>query len=205
MDVNQRLVTFVLTAFGVSSLVGCSNFWDQIDEQHFVMRTRNDARFAWKHSQDAYCHLEHNLDDFERGFIDGYVAVATGGNGCPPSLPPRRYWKTKYSNPDCKGEVIAWFDGYQHGAAAAMGDGASNSRQILTSGEIYHKSKEHVEFHQDGESVQMKESYPEILAPLPEPFVPDGQSQPVPGVKEKVVPPTPPAKPYTPAEAKKTK
>lgn len=210
MDVKQRLLKIMLVTVGLTSITGCSSLWDQIDEQHFVLRTKQDARIAWNDSRASYRKLEHNLSDFERGFIDGYVAVATGGNGCAPALPPKRYWKTKYSTPNGKEFIVAWFDGYHHGAAAALADGAEASRQILTSDEIYHKSREYVEYEPGNEQfdspAQIK-NYPEIIAPLPEPvqFPSDRKTTPATEVKKRDVPPTPPANPYVPEEVKKKK
>ncbi len=206
---KQRLLNIVLVTLVTGSITGCSNFWDQIDETIFVMRTKGDAKHAWKHSKRAYRGLEHNLDDFGQGFVDGYVAVATGGDGCPPALPPRKYWKTKYSTPKAKKLVIAWFDGYHHGAAAAMADGVSASRRILTSGEIYHKVREHVEYEPgNNDNFGSHQDYPEVIAPMPEPVQLPQAPQPLPVIKkdkDKKIPLTPPAKPYVPKEVEKKK
>ncbi len=205
MDVKQRLLNIVLLSFVTVSLTGCSSLWDQIDESIFMMRTKGQAKKAWNHSRGAYRGLEHNLDDFGQGFVAGYVAVASGGDGCPPALPPRKYWKTKYSTPGAKKLIIAWFDGYHHGAAAAMADGVSASRRILTSGEIYHKVREHVEYEPSDQNYDSPQDYPEVFAPMPEPVqLPEAQ-QPSPVLKDKEIPLTPPAKPYVPKEADKKK
>ena len=197
---KQQFLNIVLLTFVAGSLTGCSSLWDQIDESIFIMRTKSHARKAWKHSRGAYSCLEHNLNDFERGFIAGYVAVATGGDGCPPSLPPRRYWKTKYSTPRAKKLVVAWFDGYQHGAAAAMADGVSASRRILTSGEIYHKCREHVEYEPGEQNHDSLQNYPEVIAPMPEPVSSPEARQPLPDIKDVDIPLTPPVKQYVPIE-----
>ena len=196
-----RLLNIILLSFVTISVTGCSSFWDQIDENVFMMRTKSSARKSWTNSQSAYRCLEHNLDDFGRGFVAGYTAVATGGNGCPPSLPPRRYWKTKYSGPLGKKLVVAWFDGYQHGAAAAMADGVSDSRRILTSGEIYHKHKEHIEYEPSDDRFNSNQEYPDIFTPMPKPIQLPEVNQSFPITKGKDDPPTPPAKPYVPSKA----
>jgi hypothetical protein len=69
-------------------------------------------------------------DDFERGFIDGFVQYMTaGGTGAPPALPPRRYWKGKFQNPSGYQQIQDWFAGYEHGAEIAR---ASNYRTFVT-------------------------------------------------------------------------
>ncbi len=195
---KHRIVNIALLTLVTVNITGCSSVWDQIDENFYAMRIRSAAKHAWKHSAGAYCQIEHDLDDFGRGFIAGYAAVASGGDGCPPSLPPRRYWRTRFSTPEGKKLIVAWFDGYQHGAAAALADGYSESRRILTSGKIYHKCKERVEYEPADGEPHLQQMQPEILAPMPEPVQPKLPTQ-----SGKEVKLTPPAKPYVPADTDK--
>ena len=206
IDVKRRILNMMLLTLGLVSVTGCNSLSDSIDEQHYLMRSKSDAGLAWKNSKRAYVRIEKNLDDFERGFVDGYVAVASGADGCPPSLPPKRYWKTKYSNVESKELVVAWFDGYQHGATTAIADGVKESRQILTSGKVYNKTKAHVEYEPSSVQDDFQHANPVIVAPLPEsPGVFPGEaSKPV--IKKRESAPTPaapPAKPYVPEEVKK--
>ncbi|MCA9185945.1 MAG: hypothetical protein R3E01_25810 [Pirellulaceae bacterium] len=58
--------------------------------------------------------------DYEAGFVDGYVDyLEAGGSGIPSPMPPRRYWRAKYQNPEGFQRVEEWVQGFQHGAAAA--------------------------------------------------------------------------------------
>jgi len=100
----------------------------------FVMGWRNTvwARQAW-HARKAQFVDEPQFHAFGQGFRDGYVAVASGGNGCPPPLPPRRYWNWRYQTAEGQGQVAAWFAGYPHGARAADEEGAGLYQQIQVS------------------------------------------------------------------------
>jgi hypothetical protein len=85
---------------------------------------------AWHRYND--CFEDHpNYHDFGHGFRDGYAAVARGGDGCCPSMPPRCYWSACYRGCDGQAAANAWFDGYARGAIAAEADGLSSSGRIL--------------------------------------------------------------------------
>ncbi len=200
---KQRTINIVLLTLAMVNITGCSSLWDQIDESIFSMRTRSAAKRAWNSSARAYRGIEHDLDDFGRGFVAGYAAVASGGDGCPPSLPPRRYWRTKYSTPCAKKLVVAWFDGYQHGAAAALADGYSESRRILTSGKVYNKYRERVEYEPAEIQHDFQQEQPEIMTPIPEPAQPKFPTTDNGKKAGKAIPLTPPAKPYVPEDVKK--
>ncbi|MBI2481161.1 MAG: hypothetical protein HYV60_21745, partial [Planctomycetia bacterium] len=86
----------------------------------FVMGWRNSvwSGQAWHNQKNLFAdHTEFRA--FGAGFRDGYEAVASGGNGCPPPLPPRKYWTWKYQTPEGQCKVAAWFEGYTYGATAA--------------------------------------------------------------------------------------
>lgn len=74
------------------------------------------------------------LDDFGRGWRQGYYDVAMGGSGTIPLLPPTRYWGTFHHNPTGREEVQAWFAGYQQGVTAAEGDAVGQWIAIPQSG-----------------------------------------------------------------------
>lgn len=100
----------------------------------FVVGWRNYvwANQAWHAAKPAYGGQTY-LKDFGEGFRAGYRDVAAGGHGCPPPLPPRKYWSWKYQSPEGQGKVAAWFEGYPHGAATAEQECAGNWRQIQVS------------------------------------------------------------------------
>jgi hypothetical protein len=75
-------------------------------------------------------------ESFRDGFIAGYHDVAKGGKGCPPAIPPRRYWSWKYQTAEGQCKVNEWFAGYPYGAKAAEEDGIGNYRDIQISSEV---------------------------------------------------------------------
>ncbi len=123
-----------------------SSHYDKFDNWRYSHRVRCMAKSSWKGSERAYACVEAHLDDFKHGYIDGYVAVSLGKSLCPPVLPPKKYWSTCYSNPRGKVETVAWFDGYHHGVTAAISDGMTGNRRLVTSGDIYNQYRPRVEF-----------------------------------------------------------
>ena len=68
--------------------------------------------------------------DFADGFIDGYADyLERGGNAVPPAVPPLRYRRGKYLNPDGHARIHDYFAGFQAGADVAA---QSGKRQFLT-------------------------------------------------------------------------
>jgi len=70
---------------------------------------------------------------FREGFLDGYVSVADGGNGCAPAVP--RIPCCNYMWLDCCTEnerLETWYDGYEHGVLAAQADGMYGSNLIVS-------------------------------------------------------------------------
>jgi hypothetical protein len=131
------LVACVLVAAsgGCSVLQGVRDYAQYNDEtDSFVVGWRNYvwANKAW-HARKAYYAGEAQLHDFGEGFRAGYRDAAFGGNGCPPPLPPRKYWSWKYQTPEGQAKMAAWFSGYPHGARAAEEECAGNWRQIPVS------------------------------------------------------------------------
>ncbi|MCA8987356.1 MAG: hypothetical protein KDA78_06935 [Planctomycetaceae bacterium] len=180
----------------VVQLTGCFTIRSWFDERKYARKIDHRAKEVWQHSEGAYRFVEHNLEDFGRGFVAGYKNVASGGDGCPPVMPPPYYWKAEFSNPLGKKKIVAWFDGFHHGAAAALGDNVADGRRILTSNEIYHKCRQYVEYIPEDafdEEMQIQWGEPDSgfeLAPLPEPaqLVPGLNPPPVPAETPKYVP-----------------
>lgn len=68
---------------------------------------------------------------YRRGFLDGFVdAVYAGGNGEPPVIPPRPYWRIWFRNAAGDDEIATWTDGFRHGARTAL-DGGYRERAII--------------------------------------------------------------------------
>src|SRR5436309_2707159 len=61
---------------------------------------------------------------FREGYLDGYVSIANGGNGCPPVVPRIRCLNHMWMDccTECE-QLETWYDGFEHGAAAAITDG----------------------------------------------------------------------------------
>ncbi len=76
--------------------------------------------------------------DYGHGWKEGYLCVATGGSGHPPSVPPRQYWHPKYQS--CKGQeaVAAWYAGFQEGAASAARAGVGQYHYLRPPGTQCH-------------------------------------------------------------------
>ncbi len=68
---------------------------------------------------------------YRRGFLDGFVdAVYAGGNGEPPVIPPRPYWRIWFRNAAGDDEIATWTQGFRHGARTAL-DGGYRERAII--------------------------------------------------------------------------
>jgi hypothetical protein len=81
------------------------------------------AEEAWAQFQGALpdaCYSEDFGDGFKAGFADYLYA---GGNGEPPPVPPRQYWKAQYETPQGQQMMQDWLRGFRHGAAVARDSG----------------------------------------------------------------------------------
>ncbi|QDV10936.1 hypothetical protein CA51_07950 [Rosistilla oblonga] len=115
-----------------SSLSGCASFQGvfsscdcSINESLHLTRARMMARRVWS-KEYASCYSQHcNTLAVRRGFIDGFVDVASGKDGCPPVFPPRNTncLTGAFRSPDSACRDQAWFEGYPQGAAAAEQQG----------------------------------------------------------------------------------
>ena len=114
---------------------GCVAFVTQMrdlrDDTAIAHKNRRLAKEAWYAVCGAYAGTPC-LEDFECGFRTGYCDVADGKNGCPPAVPPRKYWRAKYLGETGVLQVEQWFEGYRHGVSVAQQDGIVNIRRIPT-------------------------------------------------------------------------
>lgn len=108
----------LLGGFVLLMASGCADF----QQEKIKARNRYLARTTWENLEVVYDHMEFT-EDFGRGFREGYYDVAMGGNGCPPVIPPRRYWSVKYASPRGHQQTHAWFEGFRYGAVVAEQDG----------------------------------------------------------------------------------
>ena len=95
------------------SLSGCTALSDCKYEVGQKIRTKQ----AW-HEYDG-CHDQCFTCDYSSGWKAGYYDVATGGEGCPPVIAPKKYWKPPVFfeyDPSLRDD---WYCGFQDGAACA--------------------------------------------------------------------------------------
>jgi hypothetical protein len=180
-------------ALALLFLASCHQVQDCIDEQVTGCRNSHLARCAWLHSRGNYVDCRDDLWDFGAGFRYGYADILNGGRGCPPAVPPRCYWGCCYHNASGKCAIAAWYDGYHHGAAAALADGYGSSYGALPSSmDLYQQcAKRPVQLDVDQYKAAMSaaaEAQPGTIDPdpLPDDFMEPGR----PGL---------PDEPYSPA------
>jgi hypothetical protein len=104
---------------------GCYAACDALTDASIRVRNRMWARQAWDESCWRGSNAPH-LDDFHSGFAAGYMDVASGKNGCPPPLPPRKYWSPSRLDSQGRQESAAWYNGYAQGVLAARERGVSD-------------------------------------------------------------------------------
>ena len=126
-----------LAAIGSTGCVAtnrwCRDFQECIDESMVDYTNRALAEKAWFRHKHLYCEVQY-LREFKDGFIQGYLDVATGGNGCTPLVAPSQYWGWRYQSPHGQTAVNAWFRGFPLGVKAAEEDGVGHWQNIPTSG-----------------------------------------------------------------------
>jgi hypothetical protein len=94
-------------------LSGCTSLSDAKYELGQKIRTQQ----AW-YSFDGSHNQSFTLD-YSTGWKAGYYDVATGGEGCPPVIAPRRYWKPPVFCEYDPSRRDEWYCGFQDGAACA--------------------------------------------------------------------------------------
>jgi hypothetical protein len=139
--VASTLVVFA----GCSAWTGAQHSWHYNRYWNDAMmshRHKSMAAKAWHSHKHCYANQKY-LKDFARGFRDGYMNVAAGGNGCTPAFPPRDYWGWKYQSSEGQARVAAWFSGFPYGAKAAEQAGVGNWTQLQTSKAIQNEYVNH--------------------------------------------------------------
>ncbi len=106
---------------------------DDIDEFAITTQNRILASRAWRrncevHSECAYRH------DLKAGFLAGYAAIINGSRGCPPTIPPRKYWDAVADPLVMQARTECWFQGWSYGTIAAESDGVAGLHRIVTRG-----------------------------------------------------------------------
>ncbi len=111
-------------------LAGCHQF--QNDFNDFLTKHRNlrEASHVWRDCHGAYEDQVYYIYDFGDGFRAGYAQILAGGDPCPPTLPPEKYWYIKYQSPAGRERIDAWFSGHESGVATALQDGVNDANRI---------------------------------------------------------------------------
>lgn len=136
-----RAGVVVAALIGLAATSGCSpirGVRDQWAYSNGLYQTTSRMRIGWRAHQAWTKYSPQFLDepclgDFAAGFKQGYHDVANGEDGCPPPVPPRKYWSARFENPEGQSCIAAWFAGYPHGARAAFQDRAGEFRVIRPS------------------------------------------------------------------------
>lgn len=95
------------------SLSGCTAMSDCKYEMGQKIRTSQ----AW-HEFDG-CNDQCFTCDYRDGWKKGYYDVLTGGDGRPPVVPPKKYWKPPVFTEHDPSRQNDWYTGYQDGVSCA--------------------------------------------------------------------------------------
>ncbi|QDS87222.1 hypothetical protein EC9_14000 [Rosistilla ulvae] len=129
---TQQCVLAMSAVLLTTALTGCANVQGvfgscdcSLNRSLHMTRAELMARRVWSYKYSD-CHENHsNARDVRRGFIDGFVDIASGKDGCPPVFPPQN--ECCLTGPlrspvnQCRDQ--AWFQGYPLGVAAAKQQG----------------------------------------------------------------------------------
>jgi hypothetical protein len=103
--------------------------------------------------------------DYVRGFRDGFADyLDAGGTGEPPTLPPRRYWRSGYRTAEGYQAIEDWFAGFRHGARCARDSGLRHFAVIPSSLSAMHPAAQ--------VPVQGPAAFPQEVIPVPPPVAP---------------------------------
>lgn len=111
MKIKIHRVSLGLLA--LMTLGGCASFNDCYYEKTQRVRASKEYVQCGKPECSDYPH------DYKKGWIDGFYEVATGGSDCPPAVAPARYYEPKEILKYCDKRRLAYYGGWQDGAARA--------------------------------------------------------------------------------------
>lgn len=143
-----RLLLIGGLGLATSGLSGCSLLTnscgrmfetDCIDDFMLGYRNRAMAEKAWHCRRHAICDQRY-AKEFKDGFIQGYINVASGGNGCTPVIAPSNYWGWRYQSAGGHQAINAWFQGFPQGAKAAEEDGVGHWQSMRLYRPAHHQS-----------------------------------------------------------------
>jgi hypothetical protein len=117
-------------------LAGCASIRDACHQDVLYHRMQHEAARVWDECEANYA-AQPWFDHFERGFKDGYIGVAMGHDGCPPTLPRNEYWHPRYRTAEGKAQITAWYHGYAVGAQTALSVGVHDRNRLPTAIEVF--------------------------------------------------------------------
>lgn len=173
----------LLLTLGLCALTqGCSPFYyvyntmvveplhynEAADKSVELTRDCQLAKQAWETVQGENPEAPYS-DDYKDGFKAGYVDyLYAGGEGFPPALPPRRYWKPKYEGPQGRQAIEDWFAGFTQGSNMAKASGFRSFIPVPASAKAERKSDEYRATYGKQSQETEPSKGPEVLpAPAP--------------------------------------
>ena len=94
-----------------------------LDEVNVERQLRREAKAAFAEVKRQYPRRSF-CEDFEDGFVDGYSDfLDSGGNAIMPAMPPLKYRKAKYLNPEGHARIKDYFLGFKYGMDVAVATG----------------------------------------------------------------------------------
>lgn len=120
-----------VATLGLLACSGCASYQDW---QHSSVNHAR-ARWSWW-TDDSISGTGWVYSDFASGYRAGWYSVAMGGDGRPPAVPPREYWKPWYQSADGAQAIQNWFEGFQSGAIAAEAAGVCHYTLVPSQGAI---------------------------------------------------------------------
>lgn len=129
----MRLRSFLLVS-SLAPLAGCHlatniarNAYNEPaeihDEYSVEHQLRKEAKAAFAEVKRQYPRRSF-CDDFEDGFIDGYSDfLDRGGKAEMPAMPPLKYRRAKYLNPEGHAKIKDYFLGFKYGMEVAVATG----------------------------------------------------------------------------------
>jgi len=106
-------------AAGAVVCAGCSCLREARDDVALHLAVKR----AQRQFLDPTCIPAGELCHYREGWREGYRDVATGLDGTPPVVPPKKYWNVSYVDPGCQHKIQLWYRGYADGALRAGRDG----------------------------------------------------------------------------------
>jgi hypothetical protein len=125
---------YLLIATSLSLMPGClltyyiaNNLINEptqaIHNAEICLKTRKLGKSAYKEFIAQHPEWAES-DDFEDGFVDGFGDyLDRGGNGSPPAVPPKKYQRNKYFNPEGYQAIDRYFAGFVAGTRTAQESG----------------------------------------------------------------------------------